>query len=190
MLALVATAGIWRAPVPDVLISHDARMAAARNPDGRLSVMTTAHDDFTAREWLAADADARTGRDESLSQHVRCDGLGCTVPLRGGGLVALATSAEALADDCARATIVVTQRMAPPGCKAQVIDRDVWRRHGAASLTRAGDRFEITFARPPGYDRPWAKSYVSGADETRASPAMRPAPRDATPRSEDLDAGD
>jgi competence protein ComEC len=190
LLIGVACLAAWSATLPDVRVSHDARMVAVRGPDDRLSLMTTASDDFTLREWLAADADARGARDDTLSVHVRCDDLGCTAPLRGGGVVALAQSAEALADDCNRAVVVVTQRQAPSHCKAQVIDRDTWRRHGAASLTRAGDRFEIIFARPPGYDRPWAKSLVPSGDDTRASPAARAPARDATPRSEDMEAGD
>lgn len=177
----------WSAALPDIRVSHDARMVAVRGPDGRLSLMTTGSDDFTLREWLAADADARGTRDETLSSQVRCDDLGCTAPLLGGGLVALAQSAEALADDCNRAAVVITQRQVPPQCKAQVIDRDVWRRHGAAALTRAGKTFEIVFARPQNYDRPWARSSSANAGDTRTPRQSSP---DATPRRDDIEAGD
>jgi competence protein ComEC len=138
LIALSVTA-MLRTPHPDVLIANDARMVAVRNPDGRLSVMTATRDDFTLRAWLAADADARGARDETLSKYVRCDDLGCTAPLADGGLVAFARSAEALIEDCARAVVVVTQRTAPPDCKAQVIDRPLWQRHSATALTRAAD---------------------------------------------------
>lgn len=185
----VACVAAWRAPLPDVLVSHDARMVAVRNPEGRLSLMTAGSDDFTLREWLAADADARGVRDDTLSIHVRCDDLGCTTPLRSGGVVALAQSAEALADDCDRATVVVTQRLVPPQCKAQAIDRNVWQRYGAAMLTRTGEGFEITFARSPSHDRPWAKSPPIVA-ETRSTSEARPAHSDATPRREDMEPGD
>jgi len=180
----------WSAPLPDVRVSHDARMVAVRGPDNRISVMTSGSDDFTLREWLAADADARGPRDETLSANVRCDDLGCTAPLIGGGLVAFATSAEALADDCNRARIIVTQRQAPPHCKAQVIDRDIWRRYGAAALARSGDGFEAIFARPPGYDRPWANSSPASAEDGRTTATPRSPSRDATPRREDMEAGD
>jgi competence protein ComEC len=188
LLIAIACLFVWRAPLPDILVSHDARMVGVRGPEGRLSLMTTGADDFTLREWLAADADARGTRDETLSAHVRCDDLGCTAPLIGGGLVALAQSAEALADDCNRAAVVVTQRQAPAHCKAQVIDREVWRRHGAAALIRAGEKFEANFARPSGYDRPWAKSPPVATEV--GAPAARAPARDATPRPQDLEAGD
>lgn len=190
LLVGMACVAAYRAPQPEVRVSHDARMVAVRGPDGRLSMMTTSSDDFTMREWLAADADIRSVHDETLSSHVRCDDLGCTAPLLGGGLVALAQNAEALADDCNRAAIVVTQRHVPPHCKAHAIDRDIWQRYGAAALTRAGDRFEITFARPPGHDRPWAKTPPLSAKEARTISLPRPAQRDATPRPEDREAGD
>lgn len=190
VLIAVGCGSAWRAPLPDILVSHDARMVAVRGPEGRLSVMSTGTDDFTLREWLAADGDARSARAETLSANVRCDELGCVAPLQGGGMVALARSAEALADDCSRARVVVTQRQAPPQCKAQVIDRDVWRSFGAAALTRAGDGFAVTFARPPGHDRPWAQAQPRSTEEVSAMPARRPPAADATPRPEDLEAGD
>jgi competence protein ComEC len=189
VLIAIACLLVWRAPLPDILVSHDARMVGVRGPDGRLLLMTTGSDDFTLREWLAADGDARGARDETLTAHVRCDDLGCTAPLQQDGVVALARSAEALADDCNRAAVVVTQRQAPPHCKAQVIDREVWRHHGAAALRRAGEKFEASFARPAGYDRPWAKA-LSVAGEAVTTPAARAPARDATPRPQDLEPGD
>ena len=189
LLIGVACLGAWRARLPDVLVSYDARIVAVRGPEGRLSFMSTESDDFTVREWLAADADPRPVRDGTLSQHVRCDDLGCTAPLISGGVVAMAISAEAFADDCNRAAIVVTQRQAPPYCKVQVIDRGVWRPYGAATLTLAGEAFAITYARPPGYDRPWAKRLPGAGESRAASPAQAPA-RDATPRREDIEARD
>jgi hypothetical protein len=63
------------------------------------------------------------------------------------------------------------------------IDRTVWPRTGASALYRAGKGWETIVAHPAGYDRPWARAVP--AVETPAT-ASRPAPRDATPRAEDL----
>lgn len=179
----------WRAPLTDVFVSRDARMVAVRGPDGRLAVMTTGTDDFTLREWLSADADARRPGDETLSATVRCDHLGCAAPLLKGGVVALARSAEALAEDCNRAVVVVTQRQAPPQCKALAIDREMWRRHGAAALKRSGEEFSVVSTRPAAYDRPWAKSMGPSATNAGAAPNTPRTP-DATPRRQDMEAGD
>lgn len=190
----VALAGLVFAcaPVPDVLVSHDARMVAVRNPEGRLSVMTTARDNFTVREWLAADADPRGPADDSLSKYVHCDDAGCTVALPSGEAISLSTSAESLLEDCQRVKLIVTARTVPPQCQALVIDREASRRYGAVSLTQKGDSFAVNVARAPAYDRPWAKSPQFPASSTLLTPTSSPRQtiRDATPRGEDLDVGD
>lgn len=192
-LVAIALAGlaVVRTPVPDVLVSHDGRMVAVRNPEGRLSVIALGRDNFTIREWLAADADARGADDESLSKYVRCDDGGCTTPLASGKIVAVSVRAEALLEDCQRSGLVVTIRTAPPHCAALVIDRNVWRRQGAASLVRTGDTFALSFARPPTYNRPWAKSQSLSASLTGlASPASELEVGNAMPRVDDLEVDD
>jgi hypothetical protein len=60
------------------------------------------------------------------------------------------------------------------------------------ALRRVGQGFEISAARPAGYDRPWARSTLPPGDAPDAGrgTAARTQPRDATPRQEDLEAGD
>src|SRR6185295_14950300 len=119
----LAVAGVWAlaAPQPDILISADGHSVGVRGRDGRLHLMRTAKDTFLVKEWLAADADARPPGDASLADGVSCDAAGCVAQLPNGGFVALALRPEALADDCARAAVIVTSRQASPGCGALVI---------------------------------------------------------------------
>jgi competence protein ComEC len=149
-------------------------------------------DVFAWREWLAADADARSPKDLTLGEGMRCDAHGCIGRLRDGAFVAIPKTIEAFEEDCRRAVLVVSGRDAPPGCATLVIDRQVWRRSGAMALQRRADGFEITPTRPPGYGRPWAPAAVQGSDapEARQPTSTRQQPRDATPREEDLEAGD
>jgi competence protein ComEC len=112
-----------RAPQPDVLIAADGSAAALRGENGRLSMVKSGNDVFAFREWLAADADARTPKDNSLREGIRCDAAGCIGKLRDGSLVAIAKTIEAFEEDCRRATLVVSSRDAPPGCAALVVDR-------------------------------------------------------------------
>jgi len=187
---LIAVADVWalRAPLPDVLIGADGQAVAVRGPDGRLSVHRTGSDTFTVREWLAADADARLPTDASLAAGFRCDGAGCIARLADGKLVARVLAPEAFADDCQRAAVVVSARDAPPGCQALVIDRAAARANGATSLWRDRDGWTVRSARPAGQDRPWARGRPDGANAP--PPAAGTQPRDATPRPEDLEAGD
>jgi len=190
LLIGVAVVLMLRAPQPDILVAADGSAFAVRGADGRLAMIKSGNDSFALREWLAADADARTPKDAALAAGIRCDEAGCIGRLRDGALVAIARTIEAFAEDCRRAAVVLSARDAPASCGALAIDRQVWRRSGAIALRRVGEGFEITPARPPGYDRPWARAAAQGSDAPEPPRATNPQPRDATPRDEDLEPGD
>jgi competence protein ComEC len=188
--AVIVTAALWavRAPLPDVFVSDRGDTVAVRGASGRLAVMrTSGSDGFAVREWLAADADARTPTDTSLREGIGCDEIGCVARLADGTIVALPFAAQAFAEDCRAAALVVSQRTAPPGCAAATIDRTVWPRSGASTLYRKGREWETVAAYPPGYDRPWAKA--APRQDGATLPASASA-RDATPRAEDLSVDD
>ena len=178
-----------RTPSPDILVASTGDMVAVRTETGRLAIMKTGGDPFTAREWLAADGDARLPNNKSLADGFTCDVNGCLARLADGTLVAFARTAAAVAEDCARASLVVTRREVQPGCAATVVDRKTLREHGATALRRSGQGWEVETAWPSGYGRPWARAARS-AGETAASAPARFTPRDATPRLDDLEAGD
>jgi competence protein ComEC len=182
--ALLIAAGLWalNAPRPDVLVAGDGRAAAIRGANGRLSVLASGRDTFALKEWLAADGDGRDPKDKSLRDGVNCDAIGCIGTLADGRLASMALTLEALAEDCARAVVVVSARMAQRPCAAALVDRKVWRAHGAVALRWDGSRLVERFAIPPGTDRPWAP-----APRQITVPASA---RDATPKQEDLEAGD
>ena len=192
---VLAAALVWavRAPQPDVLISADGRNVAVRGGDRRLHLMHGVKDAFLVKEWLAADADARTAADPSLGLGVSCDASGCVTQAAAGGIIALATRPDALADDCERAALIVTVRPVPEGCAASAIDAERLRRHGALALRRIGGGFAIDAVKPGGIDRPWSPA-VAGDGESEPTlrlpaAASRPAV-DATPAEADVSADD
>jgi competence protein ComEC len=191
IMLLGATVWALSVPQPDILISGDGRNVAVRSRDGQLHLMRTAKDAFLAKEWLAADADARLPADASLADGISCDEAGCVAPMAGGGLVTLALRPDALADDCARAALVVTARQPPPTCASPVIPVDRLRRQGALALRRTRDGFAIDAVRPQGSDRPWSPA-VAGETEAEPNLVRSAAPRavDATPAEADLQAED
>ncbi|MEA2994342.1 MAG: competence protein ComEC [Alphaproteobacteria bacterium] len=190
--AAVIAVGVWWiafTPLPDILIAANGDVVAVRTATGRLSIVKTGSDAFAIGEWLAADADARLSADPTLRQGIACDEAGCIGQLADGARVSIALSPAAFEEDCRRAAVVVTSRDGPPACAALLIDRKVWKRSEALALRRLGGGFEITTSRPAGFDRPWARALPPvGADES--SVPARPVLRDATPRSEDLEADD
>ena len=186
---MVAAATLWAVtmPRPDVLVAADGRAAAIRGADGRLAILSSGRDTFAIKEWLMADGEGRLPADKSLHDGVRCDAAGCIGRLKDGRLASMALTVEAFAEDCARAAVVVSGREAPGDCAAMLIDRRTWRARGATALRWNGNHFEETYAQPPGYDRPWAPAHAAPTDA--AQPSIS-APRDATPRQEDLETGD
>jgi competence protein ComEC len=138
-------------------------------------------DSFALKEWLAADADARDVKHATLSDGVRCDAIGCAASMKDGRFVSMALAAEAFAEDCSRAAVVISPHEAYRPCGAVLIDRKVWRARGATTLRWTGEEFEVSSAQPPGYDRPWAREVVNSAP---------PPAQDATPAVEALEIGD
>jgi competence protein ComEC len=185
VLAVCASLWALAAPRPDVIVAGDGRAAAIRGVDGRLAVLASGRDSFMIKEWLMADGDNRQPADKSLRDGVRCDAIGCIGHLSDGRLASMALNVEAFAEDCTRAAVVVSAREAPGECAASLIDRKAWRGHGAIALRWDGNRFEESFAIPPGMDRPWARALPVATETPQPS-----SPQDATPRQEDLEAGD
>jgi competence protein ComEC len=191
---VMVLAGLWAlgTPQPDVLVAADGQTLAVRGADGRLSILRQGGGDaFTARQWLAADGDERAPAEPALRQGFTCDPSGCVTRLPDGRTVSYVLTPDAFAEDCARASLIVTARNAPPRCAATVVDRQFLQASGAISLARRDNGWSITAARPPGQDRPWARA--TAAPPESALPSSRPArpqPRDATPRLEDLESGD
>src|ERR1700726_1794181 len=189
--AVLVLAVVWAitVPQPDILISGDGHNVGVRGRDGHLRLMRTAEDAFLIKEWLAADADARAPADSSLGDGVSCDESGCVTQLADGGLVALAQKPDALTDDCARASLLVTARQPPPSCRSAVIERGRLQRQGAIALWRTGHGFAAEAVRPRGFDRPWSPA-VAGDAELEPSLERAAAPRavDATPSEADLQA--
>lgn len=144
-----------------MLVADDGQTVAIRGPDGRLSVLRSSRDTFAVKEWLAAGADARTPKDAILNTGVTCDAIGCIGRLADGRLASMALEVEAFAEDCARAAVVVSARGAPSSsCAATLVDRGVWRKHGAIASGAANTSSKASHF-PSGYQRPWTRVTVS-----------------------------
>jgi competence protein ComEC len=193
-LVLAAAAVLWMldVPAPDVLVGNDGRSFAVRGSDGRFAVHHAGGDTFAIREWLAADGDGRDINDRGLAHGIACDPFGCVGRLADGARVAYALTADAFADDCREAVLVIAARApAPPDCAAMVIDRDTWRARGAMALHRTGSGFVIDAVRGANLDRPWSPTRppARGPSHANPSPAATSTPRrDATPQPEDVEA--
>jgi competence protein ComEC len=112
---------------------------------------------------------------------------------REGDLIALAKQPEALADDCARAKVLITLYPAPADCAARVFHRDSLRSRGGVTLSRTAEGYSITASESEGVDRPWAPSSVAAASVRARSTGTAERgtrPVDATPPEAEREAAD
>ncbi|MGE0747812.1 MAG: ComEC/Rec2 family competence protein [Rhodospirillales bacterium] len=170
-------AGIAVTAPPDVLVDAGRRLLAVRGEDGSVVIAGRRKTDFDADTWTR-----RAGRDGAAAWpeagaaaggRLRCDPLGCVYET-AGQVVAFATDPAALAEDCRRATVVVSFASVRRRACARpelIIDSGRLRREGthALWLSRGGIRVE-TVAADRG-DRPWSRRPSSVGTGRPAAPA-------------------
>ncbi|CAK0743948.1 competence protein ComEC [uncultured Gammaproteobacteria bacterium] len=134
---------------PDVLIAADGKEIAVRTADGGLALSGRSVTNYTVQTWLRRDGNGppplapwpKLG--PSAGGRLMCDGLGCLYRVRGQ-VVALIRDAQALAEDCASAGMVVAPMVARRCRAGRVIDLWSLRRGGAHALyLRDGGRVEV-----------------------------------------------
>jgi len=126
---------------PDILAGRGGDLVAVRGPDGRLAATGAKSRNFELDRWLQRDGDGRPARDVLKTRVFRCDGIGCTAAAKGLR-IAVARHPSAIAEDCARSEILITQQRPPRDCTAPlvVIDRATLRREGTHALYLATDQ--------------------------------------------------
>ena len=167
------------APRPDVLVGRGATLVAVRGADGKLSALAGRSSAFELARWLEHDGDGRPAAEAGKGAAFRCDREGCVTRVKGL-VLAVANSAGALRDDCARARILVRRFARHKGCRPEgtTIDIDDVSRRGAHALTIEGGKVRLDTVAGTRGDRPWAQD--AAAAETRAT--LGPADDDRPPR--------
>lgn len=146
--------------LPDVIVSGDGRLFAVRTADGQMMISPVRGSDFEIDTLLKRSGQTvrATWPDEAASEdgRLRCDGLGCLYRANGQ-LVALVRDREALIEDCASATVVVSAVPVRARCRSArvLIDRYALWREGGHALWLSSDRIEVESVRDWRGDRPW-----------------------------------
>lgn len=159
---------------PSILIDAEGQTIAVRGIDGRLRAASPRANAFAIQRWLAAEGDDRRADHASLRDSVRCDRLGCAMPLPEGGRIAVPRDGEAIADDCREARVLVTRLPVPDTCAAQVIDLRALSHTGAVRLYGDATGYRIETTRPSSGTRPWFRPRTEVA-----LPLFRPVGRPA-----------
>jgi competence protein ComEC len=149
---------------PDVLISNTGTMVAVRDESGILRVSARRPSEFVLEQWFEREGESVPGR-ENLAKGIACDRSACLAQLKGStGWLAHVRNQEAFAEECRKATIIVTPLAAPPNCQAaHVIDKAILERFGAHSITISNGSTVERAAKPefhvrtayPANRRPW-----------------------------------
>jgi competence protein ComEC len=160
----IATAFFVR--TPDILVSEDGKLVAVQAPGGELVLSSARGNRFSRERWLLqAGQEAelpwtmRASGEEPAEERdwLRCDSLGCLYRPHGR-LVAIVFEPEALAEDCARAELVVSAVPARRACRGalRVVDRfDLWREGAHAIWLRGDGGVRIETVRANQGERPW-----------------------------------
>jgi len=144
---------------PDLLVGRDGTTIAVRLPNGMLGFVGEVKDEFSAEAWLKRDGDERLPEDAMAARRdgLKCDAFGCAVRATSGARISVAFREEALAEDCARADVLVSL-VGARGCNGPqlVIDRlDVLRDGTTAVWLGEGAPRVLTVQSERG-DRPWS----------------------------------
>jgi competence protein ComEC len=144
---------------PDLLVARDASTVAVRGKDGVLRLMRKASDGYSADQWLKRDGDGRDA-DAAVATRkdgVSCDGYGCIAKGRDGTVIAATSRIDALEEDCAAATIVVSALPAGRDCiqPKLVIDKFTIARAGGYAVW-LGNTLRVETVEGERGQRPWS----------------------------------
>ncbi|MBL8661122.1 MAG: ComEC/Rec2 family competence protein [Rhodospirillales bacterium] len=184
-LIVAGLVGIAIARPPDILVDGHARMIGVRTPDGGLALSQTRAARFEQASWLRRaglrEASPWAGATAGGSAFIRCDGSGCTVEIKER-TVALMLRADAAADDCRIADILISLVPVPGACPSPrvIVDRfDLWR-NGAHAIWLNANGAEVRSVNGLRGNRPWVLRPDEIAKKRRS--AQKPPPRTALGR--------
>jgi competence protein ComEC len=144
------------APRPDIRIDREGTVIALRLKDGRLSAPKTRKGEFSLKLWLEADGDLRAPRDIAKGNGFQCDEQSC-LALIGGRIISHVTHPGALADDCRRASVLITPLPVGESCTGPdiVIDALALWEKGAHTISFGANRLRTETVAQMRGARPW-----------------------------------
>lgn len=157
-IASIGLAMAGNVPRPDLLVGRDGKLLALRNNADTLSVTGGKKASYSLERWLRADGDPRDPALALKSSVFKCDELACVAKVKGK-TVAFIRHPAALAEECARADIVVAQiplHRRCPNARVTVDRIDLWA-DGAHALYMEGQSIRIETVAQHRGTRPWSR---------------------------------
>lgn len=143
---------------PDLLVSAAGDAVAVRTGADEMVMLSGKPQSFLAKQWQGVmTAPGIVLPAKAATENLRCDALGCIIEA-GERTIAVSFAREALAEDCARAAIVVAPSFRLSACAAPyVIDRAALRSGGAHAVWLRGAELRILTAAERSGARPWTE---------------------------------
>jgi len=153
-----------------LVCAPDVALVALRSEQGKLEALSLAGSKFELTRWLEHDGDGRPAHEAATGTGFRCDSAGCVARSKGR-IVAVPRHPSALADDCARADILVLRWPRDSHCAAKglVIDYFDVRRQGAHALYASADGIKVRTVADARGVRPWTRTQETLAAGTSQS---------------------
>ncbi len=145
-------------PRPDILVGRDGKLLGVRTSADNFSVTGGKRSNYSLEQWLRADGDPRDPVSALKSGAFKCDELACIAKVKGK-TVAFVRHPAALAEECARADIVVAQipiNRPCPNARATVDRIDLWA-DGAHALYLDGQSIRVESVAQLRGTRPWSR---------------------------------
>lgn len=157
----IGLASVAFVATPDLIISGDAKLVAAKDETGRYWLSSSRAARLTAQTWLRRNGQVKgasfRNADLAPSETFGCDPSGCLYR-RAGRQVAIAFASEAVAEDCDRADLVLSAVPIRGDCAkpAAAIDFfDLWRDGAHAIWIGPKSEMRIENVASGLGDRPW-----------------------------------
>ncbi len=166
---------------PDLLVDRRGKLVAIRDEGGGLMLSHGRRERFSAQVWLRRDGDGRTPRAAAARTSIspdetskglsrwdgpqegtggwQCDDLGCVQPAALFGRVALGHDDASVAEDCAKADILIHRTPIRGDCPNPRLIVDIFDLAfgGPVALWRDEDGFTLRTARHIRGERPWVQ---------------------------------
>ena len=169
-IAALGLLNLGSLPKADVLIGREGKIVAIRTGAETLAFSGGTKSSYSIAQWLKADGDPREPGAVLKDRGFRCDELACVATVKGKS-VAFVRHPAALAEECARADIVISRLPVNRRCRKARITIDIYDilERGAHALYLDGQSVRVSTVASERGSRPW-----TGALAKRRKPSERP----------------
>lgn len=159
VVALLGVSFIALSPTPDILVTADGRHVAVRTDDGGYALLRARAGDYMRDQLSEAAGYEGEFADLATLPGALCSPDVCSVTVKGMRLLSTRSAYmlpwQDVVDACAKADIVIADRMLPQGCTPRWLKLDAKALGPMGGALILADRHEMIAGRDPRDRHPW-----------------------------------